>query len=605
MMVHFDKICVCQGTDIFDLVSFATRLRNGLQRNLECHKIRAELQRVKSGHGRKGLMLFAVRQVSHRYAWSVLLVLLAVLFLVGPCAMGSESARTAIFEPELQSIKEIEALHDQQEKLRHWTWVADEDRNDTLRTIVASNAASVSGQSPEFSLLVLNQQETTIVLESEAEYYRDVGAYIMSDVLSRRSAEISKAMSNVIVATTHFGDAQIDSDVLAASAAVLDKNAWRLISEMEDVAWGVRWPKESALEVSEEDMKKFLLGQVHRLLNAAEAADEARYHKERIMPLHAITSIRNSAHMIVAISLEQPSGDRVHIGTGFIYNGHVITAAHVLTEDKFWPEGFGPDLACDLSSLRVLHVSENGDRFDTDALVPIRLDAVKIWPELDVAALRIGEADSPRGEAALLAAESVPVSFEATEDDSRIGIVYGLTSVEPGSIKPTPMWIPPGRIVFPSEIFKPSHARGMDGGVHYFRAVRAEIFGTSALNCSDKQLADVALRVWNRYSVCRINEIQCRLAGDYGRSRGKLSAIAGRALDSVPCFGTDLVTEPAASGSPIFRLAGETQVLVGIHLGVAGPTGGVPTRTSLSNYGRVAPFILAKEKIDAWIIEGE
>ena len=73
--------------------------------------------------------------------------------------------------------------------------------------------------------------------------------------------------------------------------------------------------------------------------------------------------------------------------------------------------------------------------------------------------------------------------------------------------------------------------------------------------------------------------------------KNRLADIAQEQDLRITCFGTDLVTKPSTSGSPVFLLTEGRQVVVGIHTGRIGvDSNRRPIRPGLENFERTVPL---------------
>lgn len=350
---------------------------------------------------------------------------------------------------------------------------------------------------------------------------------------------------------------------------------------------------------------------VHVLDNASvtlSAIDEERGDFQQVIDLNVLNHLNRLAGIVVAIGIHDDQGEFEHLGTGFVYKGKVITACHVVCDDRLWVDMVtSPEPTkrrFDRLRVRFLSVDDEGNFLFSDHAAKVSAAESELWPEIDTAALALDDTD-PVTAASLLACSKIVFGASPAFKDEQVGQVYGVSSRLNRSSGPDASWMPPGRIIFPSNVARSTHPdlRQIEEpqfDTYYLRAVHAELSSIRYyLIDNARQVLNRLNKVWEAYR--NTHNHRNILTASFGSNFEKLNRIAGGELgrDALPVFGTDLPSMGGNSGSPVFSLRGNKQLLIGMHVGIAGQTGNGATQTNLSNYGRTVPFRLIKERIDA------
>lgn len=386
---------------------------------------------------------------------------------------------------------------------------------------------------------------------------------------------------------------------IAKQVEALDLTCVGLLREVQEQRAGLsrvsaaqRQKSEKRLRISE--------GFILKSLSAANALDQAHFDNLRMVPTRSVWTILNSFSAVFAISWRNPAtGEYKFRGTGYYYQGRILTCAHLLTQK--WDPGLK-----DFSRVFVHPVDANLEIFAKDVPLEVIPSECFIVPELDVASLKLKP--GLEAQAALDRAAAVKIDYAAEGATPAIGAVHALAVIEEGEVWQA-QWVPPGRIVFPNEIRLPRRVKpsvplscesvvrddlvSRDADVRFARAMRLELFASGAGVVTERAFCDGLSRIGTRYVSYQPPfsfELRLPTASD-----NKLDAFSDdpdfRAKRLIPCIGTDLPTQGGASGAPVFMLNASAQPqLIGMNLGIIGAENSTPTAPSLDNCTRVVPF---------------
>lgn len=334
-------------------------------------------------------------------------------------------------------------------------------------------------------------------------------------------------------------------------------------------------------------------------LEVTAQVDELDFAHRRLLSATTLDSLAALDSLVVEVHIIPPNKKKwSHVGTGFWVKGHIVTCAHVVTTSTF--DAKTKTVKWDRVSIRTL--GEDPVRFQVDAA------EARVFPRFDVAAFKVRA--KPEDAAKLtamhtrlreLSERSLGYAFE--DVDLSIGVVYGLGTLRG---KKESVFIPPGRILFPHVIKKPVNMRKTRGSNAAFRrALRAQLWGLLGRfrGTDPKKLWELVEAATSRlmkppgaleagYDRCTPNRL-CRLRYPTPDSN-HLADMAGKDELRIECFGTDLVTSPSTSGSPIFMLREGRQVVIGIHSGrIGSDASSSEKRPTLKHFERALPFQLA------------
>lgn len=354
-----------------------------------------------------------------------------------------------------------------------------------------------------------------------------------------------------------------------------------------------------------------------RALADAQLAEEAHLDALQIMPLNVVPQMFRNARMVVWVGFRDTDGGLHNCGSGFLYKGMVITAAHLFSkDDHFWPPGATNSDVPSLAGVVVALIDESGQfAMGADALCvasPEAADCLYV-PELDLCAFRLSTpAAGSAAESLLRSGTQQSLNRRDVEFDDRgieIGIVYCIGS-QWDSVQriPIPYWSAYGRVVFADRLQRSDLGIEFVSLPAFKRAVRQQLFAHVMLT-DDLQglelttpLDAILNAVLAKYEcaaddfrrfLCFAPTKECRLAE---RSKNAIF----RENPRVPCFCSDMPSRNGLSGSPVFQLKEGAHAVVGVHLARTGPEDAYLRPASLEYSRRAAPFHLLRSKLDAF-----
>lgn len=273
-----------------------------------------------------------------------------------------------------------------------------------------------------------------------------------------------------------------------------------------------------------------------------------------------------------------------HIGTGFCYDGRVITAAHVVAPVARQDNG-----ELDYSSIRVVFANADG-AFWANSQWAFEIDSSRshIHPAWDVAQLSIRIDEAAAASRRDVSRRLAGVSDAELEDtDLSRGTTFMLTTQQvAGAVRIT--FVQPGPIVLPARVEVDGYAdlhETADPG--FLRAFRFEVIAYAFdrdLIGTIRTLSELPIQAYSALTsltdgtpgyvpVSSGSEIRrLRFTPTHHALLAKLFTTPNAQRLSIEVFGSDLETVGSMSGSPVFLSKNRRPVLAGVHS--AGTAGG-------------------------------
>ncbi len=445
---------------------------------------------------------------------------------------------------------------------------------------------------------------------------RELAQRLRSRTLAVQAANVARANQVQFEVAAHGVTSAQDLRKVKSATVALDRANLQLLAEWKarTQALQQRRASMSPTAVSEEseqlDQMRNLVG---RLLGTAVVLDHSHFDNLRMVPAETLRQISTNFSLLVAVAWAGGPGEPTQfLGTGFVYQNHVVTCAHLFTSKWTPPHK-------DFSKVVLHPYRARLDGFDRATVIPVNPAGCDVFPELDSACLE--PAPGPEASAMLDAAHAAQISTAPDSSTVSAGPVYALSVMQDGA-RLRAEWMPPGRIVFPPEVRllprQPANAQFTCATVplqnlnpsqvddRFTRTLRAELFSRLLGLLGEDEFCEAMQTIGENYSLRRfadIFQLTCPV-----RPASNLSLFSEdpvfhtSASPRLPCLGTDLPSQPGASGSPVFLLAEDAQpMLVGFNLGPKGEQSSFPTATSLADYTRVMPIYLAAQAINAFI----
>jgi hypothetical protein len=333
------------------------------------------------------------------------------------------------------------------------------------------------------------------------------------------------------------------------------------------------------------------------------AEAHAHYDNVRLMSMQKLAQVQALSRRTVGIAIDDGVNPPVVRGSGVLFTqGHggsilyyVATAAHVvmvpqafrhkaIQQGDFMPQRI------------VIRLADPRGRFDDPRLSMVLSDDItrtRISGESDYLVSRI---DVPE-ELKQLVHEALGVvpAKATTLDECNMGLVFGFSAVRDG--EPELTWIPPGRIVFPAIVTRPTTCLDRsDQDDWYERAIAQQIASNGRYDLSPSELFLVCEQVWQAYSMPGVPGRHA-LGGDVGDpGLNTFMSKSGTYVNvRIRCFGTDLPSKDGCSGGPLYDLSQTPPRLIGIVSGIAGSETNRRQLRSLKNFSRAIPWSIVTE----------
>lgn len=364
---------------------------------------------------------------------------------------------------------------------------------------------------------------------------------------------------------------------------------------------------------------EMIRGLLMKSIGCAATLEERDFNNLRVQYFSRLARMKDDASSAVAILVSSDSdGGFEFRGSGFVYRDCVVTCVHLFELDDVRRDGAGCALV--EQRIRVVPIDWLGT---TGVGVGLTLAAEsRLFPELDVAAVRLAEAvtDQEREWRSAIQARVASGGLAyGSGFDAHVGVLYGFGALPdsgPDGSVVRARWIPFGRIVFPHVVcpqVMDVDAHGNAAGTfspdaRYVRAFAAALFHEPVRLCESEFQERAIKEVDEVYDLCEQAGVMkaCRFRQTIGP--GTLNAQIAtdaefRRVRRFPCFGTDLATESGLSGAPLFLMSSDGRSeLVAMHHGRAGAIESNDfERRSLRNAGIAIPLSAFVKEIEAWL----
>lgn len=420
-------------------------------------------------------------------------------------------------------------------------------------------------------------------LETNAPFTRSGGAdfaAVASALRDLASTEPQIVPANDALDLVRRGD--------AAAMSLLRDRLMRF-TELSTLDWSPQWSGTNAPD-AHVSLERWTLREWLVQIAQVHVYDQTDLAARDTLDASVLAKIAALCRSIVSIQYLPPGADRSRSsqkGVGFLWNGRVLTAAHVVSA---WARDEGGKL--DLGRLLLVLPDESGGFDPTSPLVSAILpigEGSYLLPRWDTAILALKVELSAGGGAVaqwLKKAQQEPLHAGAGDQDLRRGLAFAITAVPLASGTRVAL-VTPGPIIFAPSADVPPLPEMALGSPEFMRAFRFEVFARlldNQLLSLTADLASLPAQAYDRLvTITDGGPAYVLETGNSGMRRRfclrseSITQLVQLAPDDaqfaadrrVEVFGCDLVTMPGMSGSPVFLLEDGVLRVVGVHVSAA------------------------------------